>query len=397
MDISQSNWSETDASNSSAPPDGFPFGMLPSGENTGARAIMGAVKRWWNRMKPTTTDSGGTNTAYTLTYAVAPGGYVDGETYLVRFDKTCGTSPTLNVMSLGAIALYKYSGGAWVAVAAGDITANMICRLSYNQTAGAFFITSASATAIGAAFLAVASTFTAAQSMSGAAFNEGSVTLASASTVDIGAAGGNYIFITGTTSITAFDTVQSGAERETEFAGILTLTHGTDVITLTGGDVVTAAGDIARWRSEGSGVWRMVGYERATGSPLAFSPAAAAALALANDVSLTGTGYQDGPSVTLAAGIWRVQATGAARDTSTGPCRFYARLWDGTTVYDSLPFHSSSGQNYPAAFALVATITLAASTTIKLSVRDVDGTTGLLLANYTGDAKDTMISAYRIG
>lgn len=139
MDISQSNWNETDANNNTAPPDGFPFGMPPSGENTGARAIMGAVKRWWNRMKPTATDGSGTSTAYTLTYAVAPAGYVDGETYLVRFDKACGNAPTLNVMSLGAIALCKFVGGAWVPLAAGDISAAQVVRFYYDQTSGSFW------------------------------------------------------------------------------------------------------------------------------------------------------------------------------------------------------------------------------------------------------------------
>lgn len=93
--------------------------------------------------------------------------------------------------------------------------------------------------------------------------------MASASSMDIAAANGNYIVITGTTAITAFTTAMAGVRRKLKFAGILTLTHdGTSFINLTGANITTAAGDIAEFVSEGSGHWRMTGYERASGAPL---------------------------------------------------------------------------------------------------------------------------------
>lgn len=102
------------------------------------------------------------------------------------------------------------------------------------------------------------------------AINETSATLASASTVNIGAAAANAILITGTTTITAFDSVQSGAERTLTFAGALTLTHnGTSLILPTGANITTAAGDVAVMQSLGSGNWRCVSYQRADGTPLA--------------------------------------------------------------------------------------------------------------------------------
>ena len=48
MDIGASNWSETDASNNQPAPDGAPEGMFPSGVNDTIRAVMGALKRWFN-------------------------------------------------------------------------------------------------------------------------------------------------------------------------------------------------------------------------------------------------------------------------------------------------------------------------------------------------------------
>lgn len=94
--------------------------------------------------------------------------------------------------------------------------------------------------------------------------------LASASTVNIGAATGNVVHITGTTTITAFDSVAAGVERTLVFDGALTLTHNsTSLILPTGGNITTSAGDTARMMSEGSGNWRCLAYNRKSGQPLA--------------------------------------------------------------------------------------------------------------------------------
>lgn len=96
------------------------------------------------------------------------------------------------------------------------------------------------------------------------------VTLASAATVNIGAAAANTINVTGTTTITAFDTIASGATRRVIFAGILTLTHNaTSLILPTGANITTAAGDVAEFVSLGSGNWKCLSYQRANGTALA--------------------------------------------------------------------------------------------------------------------------------
>jgi phage-related tail fiber protein len=97
-------------------------------------------------------------------------------------------------------------------------------------------------------------------------------TLASASTVNIGAAAANDISITGTTTITAFDTIASGAHRNLIFAGALTLTHnGTSLILPGAANITTAAGDVAQFVSLGSGNWRCTGYMKADGTLIANS------------------------------------------------------------------------------------------------------------------------------
>jgi microcystin-dependent protein len=136
MDIGASNWSETDASNNTPAPDGAPEGMFPSGVNDTIRAMMGATKRWYDWSIPKIT--GGTSTAYTLTYSVAPGALLDGMVLVVQFNAANGNAPTLNVNSLGAISLHYYSAGAWRAVPAALFDTDTISRVAYNASVGAY-------------------------------------------------------------------------------------------------------------------------------------------------------------------------------------------------------------------------------------------------------------------
>lgn len=104
---------------------------------------------------------------------------------------------------------------------------------------------------------------------SGAANANKSSDIASAATTNIAAATGEYVVVTGTTTITSLGTAQAGTMREVVFASILTITHNaTSLILPTSGNIVTAAGDSAMFRSEGGGNWRCVKYQRADGTPV---------------------------------------------------------------------------------------------------------------------------------
>jgi hypothetical protein len=94
--------------------------------------------------------------------------------------------------------------------------------------------------------------------------------IASAATTDIGAAAGNFVHVTGTTTITALGTVQAGTRRVVTFDGALTLTHNaTSLILPSGANITTAANDCAAFISEGSGNWRCVAYQKANGQAVA--------------------------------------------------------------------------------------------------------------------------------
>lgn len=96
-----------------------------------------------------------------------------------------------------------------------------------------------------------------------------SANIASSGTTDLSTATGEYVNITGTTTITAFGNVAAGAQRVLVFAGALTLTHNATSLILPGAaNITTAAGDIAIMRSLGSGNWKCVSYTRAAVVPL---------------------------------------------------------------------------------------------------------------------------------
>lgn len=188
--------------------------------------------------------------------------------------------------------------------------------------------------------------------------------IASASTTAIGAnTDGNYVHITGTTTITSFGTVAAGISRVVVFDGALTLTHNATSLILPGGaNITTAAGDAAEFISEGSGNWRCTKYVSASGFiRFAFGGNVASAAtvdltaATGNTVHITGTtGISawtmtagqvmdvifDG-ALTLTHNSTTNNLPGAANITTVAGDR--ARyFYDGTTVY-CLSYVPSSG------------------------------------------------------
>lgn len=99
----------------------------------------------------------------------------------------------------------------------------------------------------------------------------GTATLASAATVDLGAAAASAVTISGTTTITSLGTsAPVGTAKFIRFSGALTLTHNaTSLILPTGASITTTAGDQAIAIALGGGNWSIWSYSRATGLPVA--------------------------------------------------------------------------------------------------------------------------------
>jgi hypothetical protein len=91
--------------------------------------------------------------------------------------------------------------------------------------------------------------------------------MASASTVDLSTATGDFVNITGTTTITALGTCRAGIKKTLVFLGVLTFTHNGSSLKLPGNaNITTAANDSAEMLSLGSGNWLCVNYNYASGS-----------------------------------------------------------------------------------------------------------------------------------
>ena len=130
-----------------------------------------------------------------------------------------------------------------------------------------------------------------------------------------------------------------------------------------------------------------------TGAKLSVSPITNS---IGADVALNNTAnFFDGPSVAQgASGTWFVSGTVTLWDTA-GPAAFRAKLWDGTTV-----IASASTQNRLASCPV--SITLSGYITnptgnLRISVKDSTSVSGAILKDDSGVAKDSTITAIRIG
>lgn len=175
--------------------------------------------------------------------------------------------------------------------------------------------------------------------------------IASAATTDIGAATGNLVEVTGTTTITGLGIAQAGARRVVRFVGILTLTHNAASLILPGAaNITTVPGDTATFISLGGGNWVCVDYQSALIQPVSrggtggTTPAAARANLVAMPVPVVGgdivvshfgAGAQQ---VTPPGGTWLwvslcvlTNATGAVNITTTN---WGAQVYPGNTNID---------------------------------------------------------------
>ena len=262
-------FSQTDASNNSSTQPGIKGSDAPSRIDNTIQALQGANTRQWYWSNVTATSTG-TGTAYVLTYSVAPAALYAGQVWRFIAHTASTGAATLNVNSLGATAIKKYSAGSLVDVAAGDIPAGT-CKVFYNGTY--FVLTDAIytlPTATTTEVLTGTDSAKAVTSDSLAALWEQGSDIASAGTITVGE--GGYFNVTGTTTITDIDFATDKAGRKVwlKFAGALTLTHNATTLILPGGaNITTAAGDIAEFVSEGSDNVRCVSYTKASGKPVA--------------------------------------------------------------------------------------------------------------------------------
>lgn len=223
--------------------------------------------------------------------------------------------------ALGSTTIRKSIGDALVNLAPGDLKAGTIAEIEYISEAAGY------------------------QLLNPPTYSQGTA-VASATTVNLDGANGDYISITGTTAITGI-TLAQGRERTVTFAGILTLTHGASLLLKNNGsNIVTAAGDSAVFRGEASGVVRMISYTPATGQPIAsviYSKIATAAIATQSEL-LAGTASKIIDAATLAPFIHSARYSQTAT-TSLSNNIATAVGFDGEVFEDSSYTHNNVTNN----------------------------------------------------
>ena len=130
----------------------------------------------------------------------------------------------------------------------------------------------------------------------------------SAATIDLGAATGDYVRVTGTTNIQNLGIAPAGVIRTVEFTGILNLIFNSSNLVLPGGvNMTTASNDVAIFRSRGNGAWICISYQTASGAPPLELTAADVGLGNVENVALsTWPGSANITTLgTITAGVWQ--------------------------------------------------------------------------------------------
>lgn len=169
-------------------------------------------------------------------------------------------------------------------------------------------------------------------------------TLASATTTDIGAQEEAYLTISGTVTITSLGTARTGTMRFLMFSGVLTLTQNATSLILPGAaNITTAAGDTAIMVSDGSGNWRCLAYQRASGGIITSADKAQQESAASASLPVTPSVQQYHPS---AAKAWaRVTEDGAGNYTLAAAYNIASLTDNGTgnvTVTFDIDFSSAN-------------------------------------------------------
>lgn len=128
-----SEWNTSAGLNNSAPPNGAPEGMAPSGVNDVIRENMAALARWYSDSDGTLESTGSSNT-YTLTTNSTHTALNDIPLTTFRVNHPNTGAATLNVDGLGAKSL-RANGAS---LESGALIVNTIISVAYNATDDAF-------------------------------------------------------------------------------------------------------------------------------------------------------------------------------------------------------------------------------------------------------------------
>lgn len=213
--------------------DDIPLGTINATTN---QFVPSNIQRWGGT-------SAGSANAKTLTPSPALGTLAAGVAYEFIVDTpNTAAAPTINISGTGAKTVKIYVGAAKANAPVGALQG--ICRIVYDGTDYVLI---------------------------NARPHLKSSDIATATTVNLDNANGDYVTLTGTTTVNAF-TLAEGQEKTCIADGIFTMTDGTaaspqGIIIPGADDLTTAAGDVFVIRGESGGTTRIVSYQRSANAP----------------------------------------------------------------------------------------------------------------------------------
>ena len=99
-------------------------------------------------------------------------------------------------------------------------------------------------------------------------YNTQGADIPSAASINLGAATGDFVRVTGTTNISSLGIASAGIERTVQFTGALKLIYNSASLILpAAADLQTAPNDMAIFRSRGGGNWICANFQSASGAP----------------------------------------------------------------------------------------------------------------------------------
>lgn len=241
---------------------------------------------------------------------------------------------------------------------------------------------------------------------------QASASIASATTTDLSASTGEYVEITGSTTITAFGTLPAGTLRVLRYASTPSVTYnGTSLILAGAVSRTMAAGDIQWLISEGAGNWREVGYQPAVGPQLSqgrqvLSIGGSALVANTTDGAVSSTaetatndvmlsGYSFSNSVTAYAQFsWPSPPSWNAGTVTFRP-RWYAASGSGDVRWYLRAVAISNGDALDAAFGTAQTSTDTLTGANQLCIGPESS--AITIAGTPAKSDQVVFQVYRIG
>jgi len=136
-DIADVAWSEHDERNSEAVPNGWPTGAFPAYTDLVGQMMMGATKRFWNKINPIYQTTG-TGDDYVVQTEIGIDQINLYEILCIRIDRSnTTTTPTLQFGATNARTIVKAGPSGYIPLVAGDMFAGSSHTFWYN---GAFYI-----------------------------------------------------------------------------------------------------------------------------------------------------------------------------------------------------------------------------------------------------------------